>query len=82
MDSKAIRDQEILTAEDLRVELSWRCKHAGGLREWARRNGVSAGHVSNVIAGKKGPGESVTGAMGLTRQVVYVRPHAPERTND
>jgi DNA-binding transcriptional regulator YdaS (Cro superfamily) len=48
------------------------CKAAGGQAAWAARHGLSASYVSDVLNGRRDPGESILRALGLARVVRYV----------
>lgn len=39
---------------------------------WAKANGVSPAYVSDVIQGRREPGEKILKALGLKRVVSYV----------
>jgi hypothetical protein len=57
---------------ELRDLLRTACEAAGSQQAWARQHKVSDSYVSDVLAGKKEPGESITSALGYKRAVVYV----------
>lgn len=44
---------------------------SGSLRQWANDNGISAPHVSRVLAGIKPPGDLIPYVLGLERVVTY-----------
>jgi DNA-binding transcriptional regulator YdaS (Cro superfamily) len=48
------------------------CKAAGGQQAWAARHGLSASYVSDVLNGRRDPGESILRALGLAKVVRYV----------
>jgi DNA-binding transcriptional regulator YdaS (Cro superfamily) len=48
------------------------CKAAGGQQAWAERHGLSASYVSDVLNGRRDPGESILRALGLAKVVRYV----------
>ena len=48
------------------------CKAAGGQGAWAERHGMSAAYISDVLNGRRDPGESILRALGLRRVVNYV----------
>lgn len=60
-----------MTSDDVRKELKAMC--AGNQAYWARHHGISPQHVSDVLAGRKEPGDKLANAMGLRRVVSYVR---------
>lgn len=39
---------------------------------WAKANGISPAYVSDVIQGRREPGEKILKALGLKRVVSYV----------
>lgn len=47
--------------------------------EWARTHGISAAYVSDVIQGRREPGEKILKALGLEKVVTYVPSKAPSR---
>ena len=51
--------------------LSKACKTAGSQREWAKTNNLSPAYVNDVLKGKRGPGQSILDALGLTKVVQY-----------
>lgn len=53
--------------------LDMACREAGGARRWAAQNGVSDGYVSDVLNGRKAPGDAILSALGLVRVVRYAR---------
>lgn len=58
-----------MTTDQVRTLLRKRIN--GNLREWARENDVSPGYVSDVLFGRREPGEKVLSALGLERVVTY-----------
>jgi hypothetical protein len=67
----------LLDEVDVCAMLRNACRAAGGQRSWARAHGVSEQYVSDVVGGRKKPGESITTALGLVRVERYV--HATRR---
>lgn len=57
--------------ERLVETLKLACEKVGGQGAWARERGVSATYVSDVIQGRKEPGDKVLAALGLERVVTY-----------
>jgi predicted transcriptional regulator len=53
------------------TELRKACEKAGSQKAWAQSVGLSAPYVSDVIAGRREPGESILNALGLQRIVIY-----------
>lgn len=54
------------------------CDGAGGQRAWARRNGVSQTHFSQVLSGDKGFSLLLAACLGLEGEMVW-RPAAEPR---
>ncbi len=48
------------------------CEAAGGQQAWAERHGISASYVSDVLNGRRDPGESILRALGLAKVTRYV----------
>lgn len=59
------------TSDDLRALLASACAEEGGQKYWAARHGVSAPYVSDVLNGRREPGESICSALGFVRKVTY-----------
>jgi len=57
--------------KDVLEELKHRCKKAGSQGKWARANGLSVPHVSDVLRGKKKPGAKICKALGINIVVSY-----------
>lgn len=55
-----------------RVRKLLRAACAGDQGAWARRNGVSAQYVSDVLHGRREPGNAILAALRLRRVVTYV----------
>jgi len=62
------RISELLAAE---------CIKAGSQIAWAKAHGVSGAYVSDVLAGRRDPGEAVLKALGLERVVIYRKASNP-----
>lgn len=56
------------------------CDAAGGVRAWARDNGVSAPYVSDVLAGNKGPGPAILDPLNLDRTKVLTTIYKAKET--
>lgn len=50
------------------------CEIAGSQREWAKTHNLSPAYVSDVLKGKRGPGQSILDALGLVKRVEYHEP--------
>jgi len=60
-----------MTAEDVRNLIRQECAAAGSARAWAVKIGISGAYVSDVLAGKREPGDSILAPLGLERIVTY-----------
>ena len=58
---------------DLYADLRRACDAAGGQSEWARRHGISAQYVSDVVNARKGPGPKIYRALQWKKTVIYQR---------
>lgn len=65
-----------MTEEDLRASMRRRFQ-AMPMREWCRLTGCNASHVSDFLAGKRGPPGDLLNALNL--RVDYVRKRKVER---
>jgi hypothetical protein len=54
-----------LTEAEVRKLLDQKCQEAGGRREFARLNKMSAAYVIDVINGSRGIGPKIRQALGL-----------------
>lgn len=63
----------LVTKDSFRQALSDACKAAGGQSAWAKANGVSDAYVSDVLRGRRDPGEAMTRALGFERVIYYRR---------
>ncbi|MFY9293454.1 MAG: transcriptional regulator [Methylorubrum rhodinum] len=64
--ARALRETDVVS------RLRAACKEAGGQARWAAAAGVTPQYVSDVILGRRAPGESVLWPLGLQRDVRYV----------
>lgn len=55
-----------ISAAALRAMLAERVRDAGSYRKFAAKHGLTAGHYSNVVQGKRGPGARVLQILGYT----------------
>ena len=60
-----------LTEDDVRAMVKALVVKAGSMRAMAIEWGLSPAYISDVLAGKRGPGPSILGPLGLV-QVVTV----------
>lgn len=70
---KAQRETIELTQPDVVARLREATLLAGSQRAWARAHGVSAAYVSDVLSGRRDPGESILRPLGLATVVRYSR---------
>lgn len=61
----------MLSQDQVRKRLKAACEDAGSQAEWARRHGMSAAYLHDVINGRRGVGKAILGALGLRRVVQY-----------
>lgn len=62
-----------LSQADLVALLRRRAKRAGSQQALAEMLGVTPAYLSDVLAGRRAPGPKLLQALGLRRQVAYVR---------
>lgn len=61
-----------MNAEDVRKILRSACANrGGGQKDFAEFAGVSQQYVSDVLNGKREPGESILGALNIDRVITY-----------
>lgn len=60
-----------MTAAEVRDLLREACIDAGSQRAWATEHGVSPVYVSDVLSGRREPGEKILDALGLRKIVSY-----------
>lgn len=60
-----------MTELEVRRLLRKACEYAGSQNEWAELYGISAAYVSDVIRGRRNPGEAILNALGLVKVVSY-----------
>ena len=49
------------------------CEALGSQQAWAEANNLSPSYVSDVLKGRRAPGQSILAALGLTKAVEYKR---------
>jgi hypothetical protein len=59
------------SGSDLRNILRLRCEAAGGQKDWATANGVSAQFVCDVLAGRRNVSARLAKILGYQRQIVF-----------
>jgi DNA-binding transcriptional regulator YdaS (Cro superfamily) len=60
-----------VTTDEVREMLRKACDRAGTARAWADQAGVSGAYVSDVLNGRREPGEAICKALGIERETVY-----------
>lgn len=71
-----------MTADDVRKLLTKACeahRAIGGQKAWAKINGLSPAYVSDVLSGRREPGESICRALGIRRVVSYRKIQGPRQ---
>lgn len=64
-----------LDMEGVRLRLEQMTKILpGGQAAWARRHGISAAYVNDVLRGRRIPGDKITRAMGLEKALLWRTP--------
>lgn len=56
----------------LRAQLRTACAAAGGQAKWAETARVSPAYVSDVLNGRREPGDAICRALGYRKQVEYI----------
>lgn len=67
-----------LRRQDVIERLRAACTSVGGQKAWASRNGVSISYVSDVLFGRRVPGDGILRGLGLQRAEPRYEPRAPE----
>jgi hypothetical protein len=62
-----------MTADEVRVLLREACRKAGSQSAWAEEHNVSGSYVSDLVHGRREPGDKVLAALGLERVAVTYR---------
>jgi DNA-binding transcriptional regulator YdaS (Cro superfamily) len=66
---------ELFSAEQVRQYLREECAEAGSQKAWAQKHGLSPAYITDVLLGRREPGEAIVSALGFERLTVY-RPKA------
>lgn len=66
-----------MDANQVRTQLRRATEKAGTALNWARAHDVSTAYLSDVMTGKRQPGEKILDALGLERVVTYRRKPSP-----
>ena len=62
----------MISTDEMRRLLREACKAAGNQRAWAKANGVSDTYVSDCLAGRREPGDSIARALGYKPVTMYM----------
>lgn len=57
--------------EGIRSLLREACDEAGSQKAWAESHGLSGSYVTDVLQGRRDPGQSILEALGYERLVGY-----------
>ncbi|HDZ73185.1 MAG TPA: hypothetical protein ENH55_10480 [Aurantimonas coralicida] len=60
-----------MTMTDVINLLRDECRQEGSQMAWAAANGVSDAYVSDVLLGRRDPGQSILEGLGLEKVVTY-----------
>lgn len=60
-----------MTEDEVRDLLRQACERAGTKTAWATKHGLSLAYVSDVLVGRRGPGDGILKGLGLEREVIY-----------
>ncbi len=60
-----------MTTTEVVAMLKRVCTAAGTAKAWAKQHDVSEAYVSDVLRGKKDPGEAICRALGLVAEKNY-----------
>lgn len=63
--------KNLLTSKDVRAELRAMEKEAGGRSALARKLGITASYVGDLLDGKRDPGDKVLPLLGLKKVIFY-----------
>lgn len=61
-----------ITTGQFRTKLLTACRYEGSQRAAARKLGVSAPYLNDVLNGKREPGDKIANALGWQRIVRYI----------
>ena len=70
----------MISTDEMRRLLREACKAAGSQRAWAKAHRMSDAYVSDCLAGRRAPGDSIARALGyrpVTMYVPYRMKHEP-----
>lgn len=65
------KQTELLTVEDVRETLVFRITKSGSATAYAKSINISPAYLSDILSGKREPGEKVLSALGLVRLLRY-----------
>ena len=61
----------MISTTEMRRLLREACKAAGSQRAWAKAKGMSDAYISDCLAGRREPGESIAKALGYRPVTMY-----------
>lgn len=61
----------MITEQQIIERLRKACEKAGSQRAWAERNGVSEAYVTDVLKGRRRPGNSIACRFGYEQVMMY-----------
>lgn len=70
--------RDVLRTHDVVGKLRAACADAGGQKAWALSCGVSAQYITDILYGRRMPGDSVLRGLGLQRDEPAYVPREPE----
>jgi hypothetical protein len=62
-----------MTLEEFRADLRAACAEAGSQLAWSRQTGVSTPYISDVLSGRREPGQKLLDALDMDKVVDYRR---------
>lgn len=68
----------VLRTDDVVGKLRAACSEAGGQKAWALSCGVSPQYITDILYGRRVPGDSVLRGLGLQRDEPAYVPREPE----
>ena len=60
-----------MTREQVIARLRAKCEVIGGQNKWAAKYGISSQYISDVLRGRREPGEAILKSLKLKKVVTY-----------
>ena len=60
-----------MTREQVMARLRAKCEVIGGQNKWAAKYGISSQYISDVLRGRREPGEAILKSLKLKKVVTY-----------